>query len=543
MQVTLSTRETGMLVNKQLQTAVLDTVGVNGLDTQTHPTALDAQWFTKADNVVYTEGGKVTFRKGVKQRTTNLDQQQVPAETVGAIGAIVEHKLSGKVFASANGYLFEIDLTNKDDAFLNRFTTGASSPHWQFVEYDDEIYCFQQGADPVEYEAGTWTLLKNTLGYSAPAGVTTFDPRCGLGYYGRMWAGGVSEDKNVLYYSKLEDPHGWNTGDSGFIDLKYVWGGDEIMHIAAFAGKLVIFGRQNIAIYNNPWDVTAMYLDEVIQGVGCVDRDSVQAVGNDLYFVSDTGVRSLQRTAMVNNNKLPLQEVSLSVKDELISNISNSSNIKSVFVIDEGLYIIAFVDLNVAYVFDTTYKTPRGNPRITKWHFEGDRNPVSMAYSEGYGLLFGQESGHVCSYEGYYDIDYEGSEVYTYHPFTGSFSTVWLDLTPGAVTSILKKMSFVVSGGQGTDIGLRTYKDFELTPATSATFKMNPSLSGTAYKWGDSAALFGTAKYAPIYGLKESSLPLAGSAKHLRFEMDGVTNGYKASLQSITLFYKQGKQY
>ena len=162
-------------------------------------------------------------------------------------------------------------------------------------------------------------------------------------------------------------------------------------------------------------------------------------------------------------------------------------------------------------------------------------------------------------------------------------------------------MLIVVSGGQGTDAGLRTYKDFELTPASAATFKINPTLTGIPYKYGDATSLFGCntsydyggegycsdgiydgtnsemsyttssacttagftwntitdtggidqptncsstpAKYAPIYGLKEVGLPLAGDAKYLRFEMDGVTNGYKASLQSITLLYKQGKVY
>jgi len=46
-----------------------------------------------------------------------------------------------------------------------------------------------------------------------------------------------------------------------------------------------------------------------------------------------------------------------------------------------------------------------------------------------------------------------------------------------------------------------------------------------------------------LLGLKEVNIPLRGSAKYLRFEMDGVTNGYRTALQSITLFYKQGKMY
>jgi hypothetical protein len=97
----------------------------------------------------------------------------------------------------------------------------------------------------------------------------------------------------------------------------------------------------------------------------------------------------------------------------------------------------------------------------------------------------------------------------------------------------------VVSGGQGTDVGLRLYKDFELAPKLSPTFKLNPALSGTPSTWG--LGLYDTAKYAPIHGLKEHSIPLLGSAKYLRLEMDGVSNGYKASLQSLALLFKQGK--
>lgn len=520
------------LATKNLKAVELDTVGINGLDTQTHPTALDPQWFTKADNIVYTEGGRVTFRKGLKQRTL--------AEG-NPIAALIEHKPTNKIFGAANGTVYEVDLSDKDNAFINSFTTGSSTSDWQFKNFDDDVYGFQYDVDPIVYNGTSWSLLKNVSGYIAPTGLTDFQPSCGVGHYGRLWAGGDPADKNVLYYSAFETPHKWATGDSGSIDLKYVWDGDEIVSIKAYAGKLVIFGRQNIAIYNNPWDVSNMYLDEVIQGVGCVSRDSVKAVGNDLFFVSDTGVRSLKRTAQAGHDKLPLMEMSLTVKDELISHINNSTNVKAEYVLNEGLYIITFPDLNVTYVFDVTYTTPKNTPRITKWHFDGDRHPVSLAYSETYGLLFGQESGHVCSYEGYYDIDYLGSNAYTYNSFTGSFSTVWIDLGAGYVSSILKKMFIVVSGGQGTDAGLRLYKDYELTASSSATFKLNPSLSGLEYKWGSADALYDTAKYAPIYGLKEVSLPLAGNAKYIRFEMDGVTNGHKASLQGITLLFKQGK--
>jgi len=517
---------------KPINAISLDTIGVSGLDTQTTPTALDSTWFTKADNIVYTEGGKVTFRKGVKQGTLNAGAK---------IGAIVEHfdGTNTKQFCSYGTTVAELDLSDKDNAFINTYATGTSASDWQFQNFNNELLAYQANEDMIHYHSGSWSKVKDDGGYTSPNGVTTFDPSCGLGYYGRAWAGGISEEKDVIYYSDLLDAHKWGSGSSGSIDLKTVWGKDEIIAIHPFAGKLAIFGKENIVLYDGVADINDLMLDEVIRGIGCVSRDSIQAIGDDLFFLSDTGVRSLLRTAQL--DKLPLMEKSVTIKDELIANIKSSTNVKSVYILDEGLYLLSFVDNNVTYVFDITYKTQRETPRVSKWSFGGDRHPTSLAYTQEYGLLIGQKSGRVSTYEGYWDIDYSGSSVYTYNAYTGGFSTVWIDLGQGVQTSILKRLVMVVSGGQGTDVGLRVYKDFEMIPKLSPTFKLNPTLSGTPALWGSATSLYATSKYAPIHGWKEHSIPLAGAAKYLRLEMDGVTQGYKASLQSLSLLFKQGK--
>ena len=536
------------LESKQINSVSLDTIGINGIDTQTTATALSPNWFTKADNVVYTEGGKVAFRKGLKQGTL----------TGGAkVGSMAEHYngTSNLLFAATVGNIYTLDLTDKDNAWTAAFATGASTSDWQFRNFNSDLLAAQGGEDCLVYKNATsWAKLKDVTGYSAPPGVTTFDPSCMLGFYGRAWAGGISEENDVLYYSKLLDSKLWATSDTGgFIDLKSVWGNDEIVAIEAFAGKLAIFGKENIAIYNSPDIIGSIALDEVIQGIGCISRDSIQSIGDDLYFLSDTGVRSLYRTTQL--DKLPLTEKSITIKDELIANITSSTNVKSVFMMDEGLYILSFVDRNVTYVFDTTYKTEKETPRITKWVFADSREPASLVYTTNYGLLVGQQSGRVATYEGYYDVDYSGSSVYTYNSYTVSFSTVWIDLGQGVQSSILKRLVMVVSGGQGTDVGIRLYKDFEMTPKLSPTFKLNPTLSGEPSYWGATFSKYGpltghthnaathpaASKYAPLHGFKEKSIPLAGSAKYIRLEWDAVTKGYKASLQSLSLLFKQGK--
>lgn len=585
-----------MLNAQSIGSVALDTIGINGLDSQTTATALGNEWFIKADNITYTEGGKVTFRKGLRQGTLSAGAK---------IGSIVEHITSTDVkqFVSYSGTVAELDLTDKDNAFINTYApSGVTTSDWQWQNFNNKLVGVQDGGvKPILYTAGSWEYLEDVVdttasgtlitagsfnigtrykievvgttdfvaigasastvgilftatgtgagtgtayeGGTLPSAITTFDPSSILSYYGRLWVGGITEENDVIHYSALLDESQWYTAagitDAGYIDLKTVWGKDEIVALHAYANKLVIFGKENIAIYNDPQAIGIMSLDEVIRGIGCVARDSIQAIGEDIYFLSETGVRSLKRTAIF--DKLPMQEISPTIKDELLANIKTGSDAKSVYVANEGLYLLTFVTENVTYVFDLTYPTPKETPRVTKWSFDNDRHPASMTYTDEYGLLVGQTLGRVATYQGYWDSDYAGSNVYVDNPYTSKISTVWIDLGQGVVASILKRMIMLVSGGQGANVGIRLYKDFEMSPKLSPTFTLNPALSGTTYLYGASTSLFGAAKYAPIHGWKEHSIPLAGSAKYLRLEMDAVTSGYKASLQSLSLLYKEGK--
>ena len=516
---------------KQIQSIPLDTIGINGLDSQSNPTALGPNWFTKADNIIYTEGGKVAFRKGLKQKTLNGGNK---------VGAMHEHYdgTNHVIFGAIDNKIYEVDLTDVDNAWTNAYTSTLSSSDYQFANFNNECFAFQNGIEYLHYEAGSWDLGSNDSGYTAPSGVTTFDPSCGLGFYGRLWVGGITEEPDVVYYSEVLDAHKWGSS-GGFIDLKSVWGHDDIIAIRAFAGKLAIFGEENIVLYNNPDDIANLELDEVVRGIGCISRDSIQAIGDDLVFMSKTGVRSLSRTAQF--DKLPLKELSVTIKDELIDHISNSSQVKSAYKQDEGLYIFSFVDRNATYVMDMKFFTEKGTPRITKWTFTNDRDPASLVYTQTFNLLVGQQSGRIATYEDYFDSDYQGSGVYDYNAYTGSFSTVWIDLGQGVLSAILKRLIMVISGGQGTDVGLKLYSDFDQKPKLSQTFKLNPPFSGSPFYWNKPASLFGAAKFQPIYGLAEKSVPLSNTAKYLKLEMDGVTKGYKASLQSISLLYKMGK--
>ena len=541
---------------KPLTYQPLQDLGLNGLNTQSNPATLDHSWLTKAENIVLRESGRITFRKGLKQKVA-------PNGSDAAIVSMVEHNDQGtnKIFASYGTSIYTVDFTSPASAFPSsgddvKHTVGSTTGAWQFVNFNDRLHCFHAGVIPQRYDGSLGSGSKWTAHATDPASITSlFDPSCGMGYYGRIWAGGVAEAKDVVYYSNLLDGDDWTGGDTGLIDLAKVWGTDEIVALAPLYGKLVIFGKTNIVIYDSPETVGSLALNEVIRGVGLVSRDSVQAIGDDLVFLSNTGLRSLGRTT--EKDKLPLTDLSVNIKDRLIRNIGNSTNVKSVYVENEGIYIMSFVDKNINYVFDFKHITPNEAPRITTWTFDNDREPASMIYTDLYsGLLVGQKDGSIAGYENYYDTDLAGASTYTDSSYTWSLETTWVDLGETVAASLLKRLFMVLEGGSGATMGIKWYKDFSGTPSTTTSIVLNPVTTGSTSLWGASTSLYGAttaththdaavhpanSTYAPVFGLREYRTPLTGSAKNLKIAMDIESTGYDASLQTLTLLHKQGK--
>jgi len=229
-----------------------------------------------------------------------------------------------------------------------------------------------------------------------------------------------------------------------------------------------------------------------------------------------------------------------------------------VYVENEGIYIMSFVDNNINYVFDFKHYTPSEVPRVTTWTFAEDREPASLTYTEKFsGLLVGQQDGSIAGYEGYFDIDlsWDSGAVYTEAAYTSDITSVWINLGQSVMASILKRLFIVLEGGSGSTLNLRWFKDFS-DSSTTSSIDLRPDTSGTISLWGASTSLYGATTashthvaathpenslYAPIYGLKEYKTPLIGTAKNLKLNMSIQSNGYDASIQDLTLLHKEGK--
>lgn len=535
---------------KQLQYQSLTNIGLNGLNTQANPASLDPSYLTKAENVVIRESGRISLRKGFKQKVA---PNAVAPDGV-AIKSIVEHQDGQvkKIFASYGTSIYTVDFTTPNAAFPSsgadvKHTVSGTDGDWQFINFNGRLTCLHEGVVPQRYDGtqgsgSKWAAFDNA---TRPATVTSgeFKPSCGVGFYGRMWVGGVAEEKDVLHYSALLDSDDYTTSSGGgSFDLKKVWGRDDIIAIAPFYGQLAVFGKNNIAIYESPDVVGNMKLNEVIRGVGCVARDSVQHIGDDLVFLSSTGLRSLARTS--EKDKVPLTDLSLNIKDTLIRNIGQSTEIKSAYIENEGIYVLTFTASNITYVFDFKHLTPNQAPRITTWTFDLDREPASITYTDTYGMLIGQKDGSIATYEGYYDSDLAANgSTYSYASYTGSFETVWVNLGESVSASLLKRLFMVIEGGSGANLALKWYKDFSASPSKTTAITLNPTTTGSTALWGASTSLYGKSgvTYKPVYGLQEYKTPLTGSAKNIKVSIGIQSNGYDASLQDLTLLHKQGK--
>ena len=335
-------------------------------------------------------------------------------------------------------------------------------------------------------------------------------------------------------------------------------------------GKLVIFGKNNIVIYNDPWSPAAatFVLDEVIEGVGCVARDSVQLLGDDVVFLSASGLRSLQRTKI--QDKMPLTDLSLSVRDEIKTHIieADMAQVKGQYDLANGIYLLAFPDRNITYAFDFKSVTPDNAPRLTTWNFAAKKNPRSfLATADGslhVGLGAGAYAGRVATYEGYFDVDksdvtstYGSSSpcvaaggtwetanskcwLDTENTYQADFKTVWLDFEQPAVTKLLKRFLAVFSGGKDSSVTLNWYRDYSINP-DSVNFTLDPTPGGTNFLYGGSTSLYGAAKYLPSYHPTEYKVSLSKAAKVLRLEIIQTVKGFKASLQNMIVWAKQGK--
>lgn len=513
----------------QIAPIVLVAPGSRGLNTERSGDLLSPQWATEARNCVLSNGGRIAARKGWANQTatpiTDLEQIDVIHEFIMDDGTV-------EVISAADNKIYKniTDFTVAGNDITS--STAPTADNWQFVNFNDKCIGFQAGHTAIVY-TGTGDFANITAATGTlPAGNAV----CAA--YGRVWAS--HSDKQTLYYSALLDETKWAEADGGgAIDMRKIWtkGMDEIVAVAAFNGALVVFGRNHIVLWTDGQgnqlgvDPTLLYVADVVEGTGCIARDSVQPIGEgDLMYLSRHGLQLLGRVIMQKSN--PVSNVTKNIRTYFTDAVSNErgtdatlARTRSVYNPETGFYLLLMPDTERAFVVDVTHPFQdddgEASYAVTEWQFVNF--PTAAASRKNGDLLFGF-NGSVGKYSG---TDDDGSA------FDLEFMTGWLDLgEANARLKLLKEVSSIVNIGGGATLVWKWEWDFSGTELTKSTTYTAP---GSA-EFGE--AEYSVDEYSGGLTVQRKTVPGRGQGQFIRVGVTASINGYDLVLQQIQLVPK-----
>lgn len=529
-------------MSQTIQTFSITAPGFYGLNTQDSSLDLASGFALVANNCVIDKYGRVGARKGwvplhnTTDYSLELDfvdntygtdtSSGLGTNEVKAIGELITSGGTSYVIAAGNNKLYKLD-----SGVLTELTYGGggtapaiTDSHWQIASLNGTLYFFQSGHDPLVFAPGTSTTtyrrLSEVSGYSG----TVQSSNCVLSAYGRLWNANTSTNKVTVQWSDILAGQVYATGSAGTLDVTNVWpkNSDNIVALGAHNGFLFIFGRNNILVYQNASDPSAMSLYDVITGIGCEARDSVCNTGTDIIFLSSTGVRSILRT--IQEKSAPFRDLSKNVRDDLLVVVSgaDTATVKAVYSPLDAFYLLSFPTSSTLFCFDMRTQLPDGAARATTWD---SLIPASFTVKSDGSLLMGV-SGFVAEYGDYTD---NGSS-YLFQYYTNN-----TDFGAPSVTSILKKLSAVIIGGSNQDMVFKWGYDFTGDYQASSA---NIPLQGVAY-YGISE--YNIAQYAGGTALQTLAVYPNGSGKVVQTGYETEIYGSALSIQKIEIQAKNGK--
>lgn len=183
-------------------------------------------------------------------------------------------------FQSADGGDTITDITG---------TATVGTKPWYFKTMNDTAIGVSAGLTPIKWDGAASSV--STLNASAPLGkyIEIWNSRCWIA---------DSTNPNRVYFSKVGDSTDWTTSGvsgAGFIDVGYN-DGDVITGLVAHRERLFILKYYHIyqIITANPnTDNTLWRLELFTKEGGCVSARTIQLLNNDILFLSQNGVVSL----------------------------------------------------------------------------------------------------------------------------------------------------------------------------------------------------------------------------------------------------------
>ncbi len=527
MQLDTQRKQTGRWYKmaKPLQTVSIVAPGFYGLNTQESSVTLDVGYAIVAENCVIDKFGRLGARKG----RTLLTESNPAVNLTGAHQFIdIDGVDTYLTWNATTWYSLNTDYDTLTSVTDNG--TAFTEGNWQATTLNDQAYFVQAGYEPKYYNGGTGVIEDiSNAGTTVTNLAAITGANVSLSAYGRLWLADTTNNKTTVYWSNLLDGTNFDTGSAGSIDLSAVLvnGNDPITGLGAHNGRLFIFTRNNIIIYGDNdsdqiLDPTTMKLVEVINGVGCVGRDTIVNAGPDLLFLAEDGLRSLGR--VIQEKSQPMRDLSMNVRDDLIRDIlsGGGENVKCAYSQELAAFVILFPSFDKIYYFDMRNVLQSGALRVTIWDRQVHNDVV--VYNDKFYFV-GLDGFY--SYSGYTD---EGS---TYRM---RYYTTYIDMDDSTMLKHVKRISATVVGGTGQQVLFRLVRGYDgsATDYFATTREIYP-------------AEFNIAEYNTIWEYSAGTLsetlrvPAGGTGTEIQVGFETEINGSALSLQKLSIYMKMGR--
>lgn len=336
-----------------------------------------------------------------------------------------------------------------------------------------------------------------------------------LSAYGRLWVADTPSNKTTVYWSDLLDGAEWreDVGTVGSLDISgiLVNGNDDIVGLGAHNGYLIIFCKNNIIIMGDG-DADKRYLApadlqlvEVINGIGCIARDSIVNTGTDILFLSESGVRSLGRT--IQEKSQPVRDISRNVRDSLVNQIKRTdlSEVKAVYSDHFAFYLLAVPEDATVWCFDMRAPLPNGAARVTRWNTLDHTNYLAFD-----GAMYMTNTQGIAEYKGRQDNG---------QPYVMQYYTNYFDFQMPNVVKMAKNLAATVRSSVNQEFFVKIATDYE-GRYDSHTLTVNP---GQVYEYNTSDAL---------YGLTTTTSAVSKAADTITSNVEGTAIAISAATQA-----------
>jgi len=556
----------------QLRDVVIQSPGILGLNTQGKDDVMDQKFCTVADNCIIDRNGLLAARKGAKVLNGTA---ATGTPTFDTIHSYVQDDGTEIIVSSGGSKVWSGSTTLTD--ITGSMTVTAD--HWQFQNIQGNCAGAQSAHEPIWWDgsgnietlngqnsdwaastayslgdivipttenghyyecttAGTSNGTEPVTWDTTPGGTTsdntvTWTTReipksnTALAAFGRLWLSDAST--GTIFYSDLLIPSAFSGGSSGSINLNTVWptSNDTIVALHVHNNNLVIFCERSIVIYANADDIDNITLVESITVNGCIARDSVQTIGNDVFYLANDGIRSLSRTVLQDN--MPLGEVSTNIRDDIISsiNVETLADVRSTYSQKKGFYCINFPASEKTFICDIRVQ---GTPRWTVWTWS---LPKGLEVGKDDTLYFGLSSGYLSTYSGYLDADVSTGD--TTETYILTYRSGWLDFGLSSIKAIWKKAIWYISS------------EFDLTTTTTWGFDFaakeyteSKSVTGVPpAQYG--VATYDNDTYGSSFDKDTIQMNLRGTGSVIRVGTQLAVNNGNFAFNKINLFFKTGR--